>query len=122
MSDMRIINTYDQCVAAGGDRIVLYYFGRPDSRSCSGPHWSVGRIKDGKSLETIKNSAWYDHGHKTFYFGYPIREHKETALQEAISWANEKYGPREFVRNRMGDYVEREVNEKFPIPRRINEA
>ena len=30
------------------------------------------------------------------------------------------FGAREFVKNRLGDYVEKEVNEKFPIPKGRN--
>jgi len=33
-----------------------------------------------------------------------------------MEWACQKYGPREFAKNRMRDYVEKEVNERFPIP------
>lgn len=72
----------------------------------------------GKQLVTDKGAAWYDRGMKTFTIMHPIREHKAEALAAAVAWVAATYGPREFVRNRMGDYVERDVNERFPIPRR----
>lgn len=113
----QIINTWDQCTAAGGDCVAIYYHPY-NARACSPAKWSVSRFKDGKELVTDKEAAWYDYKRKTFSIGHPIREHKQAALAEAINWVCKTYGPRTFVRNRMGDYVEQDVNERFPIPRR----
>jgi hypothetical protein len=109
----RLINTYDQCCAAGGDRIVIYWY---PASGMHGARWSVTRWKDGVDIKTDPDSAWYHYGHKTFS-AYPVREKKESQLQAAIKWVCETYGPREFVRNRMGDYLEKEVNDKFPLPK-----
>ena len=119
----QIINTYDQCVAAGGDRIAIHYTPNGDSRSMIYAHWSVHRYQDGKRVATDPKAHWQDYGAKTFSLfsyggiGRNGAKRKAHALAVAIEWANENYGKREFVRNRMGDYVEREVNERFPIRR-----
>lgn len=109
-----IINTWDQCVAAGGDRIAIYYHTASKWRL---PGWRVVRMKNGRELRTDPKAHWEDRGMKTFNFCAPRLE-KEPKLREAIAWAHAQYGRRDFVRNRMGDYVEREVNERFPIPPR----
>lgn len=74
------------------------------------------------------DEPWYSHGNKHFNRynvsvpdGIPSRrlgpEQDKLALQLAIDWANRKYGPFEWVRNRCGDYVPKELNAKFPIRR-----
>lgn len=113
---MAIINTWDQLSAFGGDRIAISYQACGDSRSMTVPGWHVWRLKDGKSVATDPKAAWYDYGKKFFSCGN--RGSKKTQLAIAMTWARETYGPREFVRNRSGAYVEKEVNEKFPIPKR----
>jgi len=121
----RIINTYDQCAAAGGDRIVIYRQIQETGRGYHAPSWQVARYIDGNSTVTDPKASWYDYGKKTFSLsrlernaGESIGEFRKRILQDAIAWANKTFGPREFVKNRVGDYVEREVNEKFPIPKR----
>ena len=121
----RIINTYDQCAAAGGDRIVIFRQTQITGRGYQSPAWQVARYKNGQSIVTDPDTTWYNYGKKTFSLsslnqkkGEAIGVFRARILAEAIAWANAKYGEREFVKNRMGDYVEREVNEKFPIPKR----
>lgn len=109
----QIINTWDQNVAAGGDRIIVSY--RKAEKWTTGG-WHVIRIKDGKQLVTDKTAHWQDRGSK--FFAGASREAKQQALELAFEWIHATYGMREFVRNRMGDFVEREVNEQFPLPRR----
>src|SRR5690348_6296256 len=109
----RIINTYDQCAAYGGDRIVIYYHKTETGRGSRSAHFSVHRYEDGKKIVTDLNAAWYDYGSKTFslsFRGGSFSERKKQALAEAIAWVKEKYCKDEFVLNRIGDYVEREVN------------
>ena len=113
----RIINSWDQNVAAGGDRITIYYYA-PEARAVSVARYQVVHLVDGHQRQTDPKAAWYDHGKKTFLVSYPLREGKPIALAKAIAWVAETYGVRDFVRNRFGDYVEREVNERFPIPKR----
>ncbi len=119
----RIINTYDQNVAAGGDRIVIYRQIQDTGPGGNSAAWQVGRYRDGKPTQTDAKAAWYDYGKKTFMIwgyrdGETLAELRKRTLQEAIDWANANFGAREFVKNRLGDYVEKEVNEKFPIPKR----
>ncbi len=113
--EFKIINTYDQCVAAGGDRVFISYSGY-ESRRCMPAHWTVYRVKNGEMMITDPKAHWMDNQRKTFTVAG--RDKIKSVLRKAIAWANIIYSKREFVRNRMGDYVEREVNEKFPIPRR----
>lgn len=119
---MSLINTWDQNKAAGGDRIVISYRVQETGRASQNAAWQVGRIKNGQGLITDTCAAWYDDGHKTFdlwrNYGESLKECRARRLKEAVDWANKTFGAREFVKNRVGDYVEREVNEKFPIPKR----
>ena len=115
---MTIVNSWDQCVRAGGDRIgISYYAAR--SRSVMPAHWRVWRLVDGKEVKTDPKAAWYDNGCKTFLLrlGTTHKERKAHALRDAVEWVKDRYGERDFVKNRLGDYVEREVNERFPIPK-----
>jgi len=109
-----IVNTWDQCVAAGGDRVFISYR-RPFQTDL--PQWSVHRVRNGREVKTDPKGPWYDHGNMTFSMISPSKE-KEAVLAQAITWANGQFGHRDFVRNKMGDYVERDVNERFPIPPR----
>ena len=121
---MTIINTYDQCTAAGGDRIAICYYGSTHGRGSRGAHFQVIRYKDGQDIVTNPDAAFYDYGHKTFHVNELGKNRaanfwarKQQTLAEAVAWVKEKYGKADFVRNRSGDFVEREVNEKFPIPK-----
>jgi len=48
----------------------------------------------------------------------PVREHKAATLAQAMAWLAKQhsYAP-VWVRNRMGDYIDAQVNHKFPIQR-----
>lgn len=121
---MRLINTYDQCVGFGGDVIVLFYQRNEYGRFSRSAAFQVGRYKDGHGMATDPYAHWQDSGHKTFLVSANHREGetphqaKMRTLAEAIQWVTKKYGKREFVRNRMGDWVEKRVNDKFPLPKR----
>lgn len=118
---VRIFNTWDQLKAYGGDRIAIYYQPQGDSRSVRVPGWYVSRLLNGKEVATDPKAAWYDYGRKFFMcpIGMGAREGKPIALKQAIAWAAKTYRLQEFefVRNRQGSYVERQVNEKYPIPK-----
>lgn len=114
-----IVNTWDQMVAAGGDQIGFFWSGTPANRSCDTSKWSVLRLVDGKERLTDKSAHFLDHGRKAFH-AFPIRERKAPALQEALVWAKNNFPQhalKVYVRNRMGDMVEKSVNERFPINR-----
>lgn len=116
MEERKIINTYDQNVAAGGDRVVIYRQTQDVGRGSRCASWQVGHFVEGKPKVTDPDAHWQDRGHKTFLIlGIADRKPK---FEEAVAWATLKYGPREFVRNRHGNFVEKEVNDKFPLPKR----
>jgi hypothetical protein len=115
----RIINTLDQQNCAGGRRIVLYRQLASYGRVNVTPAWQVALYENGENIGTDRTAAWYDNGYKTFRI--PSRGEAKETLLKAIAWANEKYGKREFVRNKFGDYVEKEVNDRFPIPKKLKD-
>jgi hypothetical protein len=97
------------------DRIALRY---TPSGKWVVPGWYVYRFRDGKSLRTSDTPKEHL---KLFYLDRgDLKGHArvEAARVEAAAWAAEKYGARDWVRNSVGDYVEREVNDAFPVTRR----
>ena len=120
--DRTIINTHDQVSRFGGDRIVIYYQRQEIGRMSVSPGYAVHRVVNGTSVETFPEAPWYDHGMKHFLLGMEraksLKERRAMAREKAIVWACDKFGPRDFVPNRDGDLVEREVNKRFPLPRR----
>jgi len=113
-----IINTYDQCKAASGERIAIYYRGVDRGRGGHGAGFLVGRFKDGVEYKTDPDAHYHHNFMKWFPVTYPVPKNKPLVLVQVTAWVAERYGAREFVRNRMGDYVEKDVNAKFPIPPR----
>lgn len=97
--------------------MAITYRGWGDARSLEVPKFQVLRIIDGRQVKTDPKAAWYDHGCKTFYVGHSkINKNKPKVLEEAKLWvADNLGGPRLFIRNRLGDYVETFVNRKYPI-------
>lgn len=121
----QILNTWDQlkrAAASGFERqkLVAISYHHPDhsnSRDVSTYKWSVWS----PFFKTDPDASWYDNDSKTF--GLPLNgtkhhERKATALTAAMNWANEKYGPYNWVRNQQGDYVPKEVNDRFPLRKR----
>ena len=76
--------------------------------------WVVCRYIDGQEVKTDPKAGWYDYGRKTF----SVHAGKPEGLQVALAWVKEQFKKEDFVRNRSGDYVEREVNTRFPIPKK----
>ena len=113
--DRPIINTYQQCQTAGGERIAIYYRGVYRGRGGHGACFLVGRFKDGVEYKTDPDAHYHHNFMKWFPVHYPVPKSKPMVLAQVIAWVTERYGAREFVRNRMGDYVERDVNERFPL-------
>lgn len=114
--NLRLINTHDQLTAAGGDRVAFIYQTQ-GYRTMRVAGWHVAHVVNGAWKTTDARAAWYDRGLKFFDARHPIREGKKAALAEAIAWAEARYGTRDYVPNRLGDYVEREVNARLPIRR-----
>lgn len=114
---MSIINTWDQCVAAGGDRIFLSYAADSSGRGSFGSRWVVIRIKNGVQMTTHPDgnkAPWYQRG--CIWFS-TYGSTKAAVLPVALEWISKRYGERTFARNRLGDYVEKDVNDRFPIPK-----
>lgn len=121
MSEREIINTYDQLIRFGGDRIAIFYHGGGSGRFSMPQKWAVARYINGQQYVTNKDAHWTDYHCKTFGLfngGQTHSERKAKALKEALDWVAKTYNRTDLIRNRLGDYVEREVNEKFPIPPR----
>jgi hypothetical protein len=124
-----IINTYDQLKAArdagfATRRTVALSYSAPDrsnSRDVSVPKWSVFS----PFFQTNPEAAWYDNGCKTFLLGLKgatHKERKEAALKEAMAWATQRYLISEWAKNRQGDYVDKEINDNFPLAKRTRDG
>lgn len=111
----KIINTWDQLVAFGGDRIAICYEAQDLGRGGRPAAFLVMRILNGVEIKTDPEAPWHLYGRRTFYIRFPIVANRPKALAKAKAWANKMYGVRTYVRNRCGDYVEAEVNARFPI-------
>jgi len=113
-----LINSFDQITAAGGRRFVISYHAREVALAA---RWVVLGYQDGREFVTDPKAAWFDHGRKTFLpdpsSSKDWRDAKQKAYDEAVAWVKRRYNAVDFVRNTVGDYVERDVNERFPIPR-----
>lgn len=118
MAEYRIINTWDQIKTAGGGLFICWQSGH----GVIGSSYAVYLIDEkGKEIRTDKSptAPWYEHGRKSFpAYG---RENKKKALEEAKAWVAENYpniAPKEWAKNRLGEFVDAEINKKFPIPKR----
>jgi|SRR6185503_2193332 len=118
-----IINTYEQlraAVASGFDKrmAVSISYSSPDrsnSRDVSVAKWSVFS----PFFKTDPDAAWYDYGCKTFslrFGGETHHQRKTNALKVAMEWAA-RYGVIDWTKNRLGDYVAKDINDNFPIRR-----
>lgn len=113
-----VINTYDQLVAAGGGvAIVPTYVG---TRTQYPYGWGIWRVNaEGKTLVTDSNAHWSNNGKRIFshtpYKGTPA-EQKRASLEAAKAWVAEQgWYSGEWKRNRMRDYVPKEINDNFPL-------
>jgi len=110
---MKIINTHDQLVAAGGGvAITRAYTPSRERRVCG---WAVYRVNAaGEKLATDPKAAWYDHGCKTF-----LKFGRGDALADAKEWVAETYGEGgPWKRNSWGDYVAAPIAKAFPLAQR----
>lgn len=77
--------------------------------------------------QTDSEVHWQHYGRKQFPNSMYYREvdrftARKLALAAALGWANAKYGPFDWVRNRMGDYVPKELNDYFPLRKQKRKA
>lgn len=116
-----IVNAYEQLRAAVDagypkEKTLIISYARNGGRSVLPAWWSVGS----PFFKTNPDGAWYEYGRQTFSLGFAEQTHstrKASALKKAQEWAATKYGVTEWAKNRMGDYIPKEVNDKWPIPR-----
>ena len=115
-----IINTYDQMKQAHSLRlppvsvIKKHHTGR--STGVNGVAvWHLGH-------QTDPEAHWTDNGMKVFsLFNIEGNDHRSrlaAAFKCGMDWASEKYGVKEWEKNRMGDYVPAPLNSTFPLRKR----
>lgn len=119
MSD-EAINTHDQLRKAGGGVAILPSYVGARTQYFYG--WSVYRVgADGKEIPTDPNTHWTNYGRKVFsklpqQNGLTPAERSRGALEAAKRWVAEQgWYDGEWTRNRMRDYVPKEINKRFPL-------
>ena len=119
----RIINTYDQLKVAVSEGAV----NKQQAVAVSyNPIQKIGFTRCAEweifspYFKTDPEAHWTDYGKKKFTVTH--RGEKKTVLAEAMQWASEKYGVQEWAKNRAGDYVPKEIEARFPIPKERKEV
>jgi hypothetical protein len=117
--EREVINTYHQLHAAGGGvALTAHYTG---IRTMSFNGYGVYRVNtQGKQLVTDKDAHWQHYGMKIFSLssaaGDTKKERKANALEAAKRWVAEQgWYTGKWERNRVQDYVSKEINERFPL-------
>lgn len=114
-----IINTHDQLRAAGGGVAILPSYTGTRTQYFYG--WAVYRLNaEGKQITTDPKAHWSDYGKKVFSTlgakGVSSAERSRNALAAAKQWiAEQGWYDGEWTRNRVRDYVPRDINKRFPI-------
>lgn len=115
--EREVVNTWEQLHAARTGTALCWHSKAP--RAVIGNYWSIMRVVDGRKIQTDPKGAWYYHGDKAFSgFGNknPDLSRRLAGLEESKDFALETYGDAgPWVRNRMGDYVPKDINDKFPV-------
>lgn len=105
------MNTYEQLKKAVENRLInqkqaiaiSYHRHEPrEVRSNGCQVWSP-------FFSTDKDAHFSNYGAKSF------TGNKKESLPRATEWAVKTYGELNFVRNKLGDYVPKVVNDNFPI-------
>lgn len=111
-----IINTYDQLKAAaeaGFDKKKLICIAYHKREKVFGASWRASS----PFFSTDPRAAWYNNGAIAFIVsGNKDKNFQLAQIQETIRL---KFGIEKWAKNRMRDYVPFEVNEKFPIPKKV---
>jgi hypothetical protein len=118
----RIINTYDQMKAAGGDGVAICV-AHSGGRGSFVSGWHVVRFVRGKTVATDPDAAYYHDKQKWFSLvGSSGRDGfvaaRAAALAQAQAWVKAQgWYDGEWKRNAMGDFVPADVQRQFPIKR-----
>lgn len=121
MTEHGIINTYDQLRAAGGGVAISPSYTGARTEYFYG--WAVWRVgADGRQIVTDPKAHWADYGKKVFSTtqagGTTPAERSRNALAAAKKWVAERgWYDGEWMRNRMRDYLPKDINKRFPIKR-----
>jgi hypothetical protein len=108
-----LINTWDQLRAAARHNPAPAHWAisyrTAQERPYTGPVWVVWHFVP--LLEHFRED-------KLFHVRQPVRQHKAATLAQAMAWLAKQhsYAP-VWVRNRMGDYIDAQVNTQFPLQR-----
>ena len=94
---------------------IVRFYGKSRSKVLQFQGWEVFS----PNSPTDKDAHPFHYGCKYFSI-YDVRDKprsiaRKIALQTAITWSNENYGPFTWAKNALGDYVPKEINDKFPI-------
>jgi hypothetical protein len=116
------VNTHDQLRSAGGGVAIMpSYVGTRTQSFCG---WAIYRVNgNGQQVVTDAKAHWQDYGKKVFSTlmvkGTPA-ERSRTTLEMAKKWVAEQgWYDGEWARNRMRDYVPKEINKKFPLRKKF---
>ena len=115
----KIINTFDQLLAArevGLPDVAIVPRRLNGGRDSWRDGWKIYRPKF--NLGSEKNQFDWDYGYKVFSEMYHTPECRKEAFNAAKQWVKERYKIESFIRNTMFDYVDRRVNERFPLPKK----
>src|ERR1043165_409941 len=75
--------------------VVIRFTPLDRGRGGRGAHWTVQRY----GFRNNPGGEYYERGHKTFWL---TGQDRESCLQEAITWARERYNLGEFVKDPWG--------------------
>ena len=115
--EREVTNSWQQIVCAGGGVYIAGHVAR--ARMPEPSKWCVIQIDAaGQEIPTNPKAQWYDYERQCFSYGG--RDTRMTALARAKMFAKALLGKEavDWCRNRMGDYVPRDVNERFPLCRK----
>jgi len=76
------------------DKLHISFSPQHLGRGGHGAHYQVIKI----DKKTDPNGPWYNYGHKTF----PVGGDKPKAFSDAVKWANENFGERDWVKDPWG--------------------
>lgn len=120
MANDETTNTHEQLVKAGGGVAITPSYTGTRTQYFYG--WAIYRVNEhGKQIATDPKAHWSDYGKKVFSASFGVEggspaERSRNALAAAKQWVAERgWYEGEWTRNRMRDYVPKEINKRFPL-------